>query len=329
MCRSSDLGTRKPLGLQLFDRPLVAFRDAQGRAAVLEDRCAHRHAPLSAGRVCAGRLQCPYHGWEYDSAGKVAYVPALGRDAQPSDELRGVSYSAQEQDGLLWVWPGDGVPTSVPRIATVGEPGWTRFIMKTRFRTGVEACLENFLDCPHATFVHRGWFRSPTGKPVRATVTTLDDGAVAEYFEEPRKRSVIWALFAPPASSMRHTDRFIAPATSRVDYVFSDGRAYNITSTCCPLVDGGLEVFTVMSFRFPIWGPLVRLAFEPISRWIIRQDVRMLDSVADNQLRFAPRGIQSTRADLLAPAIRSWRRALAERRPPPVAGECREVSLVL
>ncbi|MEQ1513085.1 MAG: aromatic ring-hydroxylating dioxygenase subunit alpha [Lysobacteraceae bacterium] len=329
VCRSSDLGARRPLGLQLFDHPLVAFRDAQGRAAVLEDRCAHRHAPLSAGRVCAGKLRCPYHGWQYDGMGRVTQVPALGEHVQPSDELRGVCYRTQEQDGLLWVWPGAGVPAAVPRIATVGEPGWTRFIMKTRFRAGVEACLENFLDCPHATFVHRGWFRSPTGKPVRATVSMLDDGAVAEYFEEPRKRSVIWAMFAPPASTMRHTDRFIAPATSCVDYVFSDGRAYNITSTCCPLVDGAVEVFTVMSFRFPLWGPLVRLAFEPVSRWIIRQDVRMLDMVADNQRRFPPRRTLSTRADLLGPAIRGWRRALAERRTPPAAGECREVSLVL
>ena len=329
VCRSADLGARKPLPLQLFDRPLVGFRDEQGRAAVLEDRCAHRQAPLSAGKVCAGRLRCPYHGWEYDSTGQVAYVPALGRDAPMQPRLRGVAYPAFEQDGLLWVWPGVQAPGPVPKMATVGDPGWTRFVMKTRFHASVEACLENFLDCPHASFVHRGWFRSPTEKPVRAIVTTLADGAVAEYFNEPRKRSVIWALFAPPTSTMRHTDRFIAPATSQVDYVFSDQRAYNITSTCCPLPNNQVQVFTVMSFRFPLWGPLIRLAFEPISRWIIRQDVRMLERVSRNQARFATARAQSTHADLLGPAIWGWRQALAQGREPPAAGTRTEVVLVL
>jgi phenylpropionate dioxygenase-like ring-hydroxylating dioxygenase large terminal subunit len=281
LCRGSDLGRAKPLAARLFGRSLVAFRAADGRPAVMEDRCAHRHAPLSAGRVCAGRLQCPYHGWEYAGDGKVVHVPALGEDCEPAPNLRGVALPCIEQDGLVWAWPGQGEPVGAPRrLPTFGEPGWTRFTMKTRFRGSVEACLENFLDCPHASFVHRGWFRTPARQAVRATVTLLEDGAVAEYFGEPRKASVIWSLFSPRRDEMRHTDRFIAPATSTVDYVFSGGLAYNITSTCSPVEGDAIEVFTVMSFRFPWLGGLVRLFFEPVSRWIIRQDVRMLDQVA-------------------------------------------------
>jgi phenylpropionate dioxygenase-like ring-hydroxylating dioxygenase large terminal subunit len=328
VCRSSDLRSRRPLGVRLFGRPLALFRDAAGRAAALEDRCAHRHAPLSAGRVCAGRLQCPYHGWEYGGDGRVLRVPALGEGAPPG--LSTAALPTREQDGLVWVWPGDGEPLREPRrIATFGEPGWTRFTMKSRFRGSVEACLENFLDCPHATFVHRGWFRSPTQAPVRTNVTMLEDGAVAEYFEEPRKKSVIWAVFSPAGTRMRHTDRFIAPATSCVDYVFSNGLAYNITSTCSPVEGDEVEVFTVMSFRFRGLGPLVRLAFEPLSRWIIWQDVKMLDQVAANRARFPAAPTRSTAADLLGPAIWHWRAALAAGEPPPAPGAIREVTLTL
>lgn len=330
VCRSGDLGARKPLAVRLFGRPLALFRDGAGRAAALEDRCAHRHAPLSEGRVCAGRLQCPYHGWEYGADGQVLRVPALGADAQAPAGLKTGALPVVEQDGLVWVWPGEGEAAGTPRrIPTFDEPGWTRFTMKTRFRGSVEACLENFLDCPHATFVHRGWFRSPTQAPVRTQVTLLEDGAVAEYFEEPRKRSVIWALFSPGGTQMRHTDRFIAPATSCVDYVFSNGLAYNITSTCSPVDGDEIEVFTVMSFRFRALGPLVRLAFEPVSRWIIRQDVKMLDSVAANRARFPAAATRSTAADLLGPAIWRWRAALAAGTPPPEPGAVREVTLYL
>ena len=329
LCRSRDLSPRAPLGVRLFGRRLAVFRGEDGRPAVLEDRCVHRHAPLSAGRVCAARLQCPYHGWEYEGSGRVARVPALGAGVPVPAGLQAAALPCVEQDGLVWTWPGEGVPDGPPRpIATCGEPGWTRFIMKTRFRGSIEACLENFLDCPHATFVHRGWFRSPTGTPVTARVTMLADGAQAEYFGEPRRRSVIWAMFSPPGGTMHHVDRFIAPATSCVDYAFPNGLAYNITSTCSPVEGDAIEVYTLMSFRFRGLGPLVRLFFEPLSRWIIRQDVRMLDRVAGNRADGAA-PVRSTEADLLGEAIWRWRSALARGEPTPAAGAVHDVRIVL
>ena len=43
---------------------------ADGKVAALEDRCAHRFAPLSMGKIVGGdRVQCPYHGLEYDTSG--------------------------------------------------------------------------------------------------------------------------------------------------------------------------------------------------------------------------------------------------------------------
>jgi hypothetical protein len=68
--------------------------------------------------------------------------------------------------------------------------------METLFRGGVKACPENLLDCPHATHVHRYWFRSPIFRPVRAVVRTLDDGAVTEYLEEPGEKSLVWSLLS-------------------------------------------------------------------------------------------------------------------------------------
>ncbi len=85
---------------------------------------------------------------------------------------------------------------------------------------------------------------------------------------------------------MRHTDRFIAPATSRVDYEFSDGRYYIITSSCTPVGAHETQVYTVISFRFGRIGALVRLFFEPLSHVIIRQDTRMLRLQQANLRRF-------------------------------------------
>ena len=45
--------TNKPIGRQICGEHIAMFRTASGRVAALEDRCAHRYAPLSGG-VCIG-----------------------------------------------------------------------------------------------------------------------------------------------------------------------------------------------------------------------------------------------------------------------------------
>lgn len=328
-CLSNELKSGSPLGVVLEERPLVFFRDGRRRAVALEDRCLHRNAPLSQGRVRDGRLQCLYHGWVYDETGSVSEIPTLARPEGRECKLAAKGYPAQEGGGFVWVSLEDaptGTPLPFPHL---GERGWTSFTMKTRFKAPVEACLENFLDCPHATFLHRYWFRAPTAKPVRARVRTLADGAEAEFFEEPRERSFVWWLLAPREGGMRHVDRFIAPRTSFVDYEFPNGLRYTITSSCSAVDEDATEVYTVISFRYPVLGWLIRLAFEPLARRIIRQDVEMLDAQYANIARFGGPRFASTRADLLGKHIAAWRVALARGDPPPAAGEQYDVDIRL
>ena len=47
-----------------------------GEWSVTLDACPHRLAPLSQGRVDAnGCLECPYHGWQFDSSGALTKIP--------------------------------------------------------------------------------------------------------------------------------------------------------------------------------------------------------------------------------------------------------------
>ena len=192
-CLSRELSARGPLAVQADKFPLVLFRDGSGAPRALEDRCAHRNAPLSLGTVRDGRLQCGYHGWTYDGDGALVDVPALA-DGKSASEGCGVKrFPVLEQDGFVWVSLSERAAESAPpRFAHFGERGWTSFVMKNTFSAPMAACLENFLDCPHATFLHRHWFRAPTAKRVRATVRTLADGAVAEFHDEPREKSLVW-----------------------------------------------------------------------------------------------------------------------------------------
>jgi phenylpropionate dioxygenase-like ring-hydroxylating dioxygenase large terminal subunit len=325
-CRSRELRAGQALGVVVENIAIVLFRDAQHTPVALEDRCAHRNAPLSMGRVSSGGIECAYHGWRYDVRGRVVEIPALPQSEATRCEHSVKNYPVFEQEGFIWVSVDDVSPAAMPSVFPyLGHAGWTSFTMKTLFRAPVEACLENFLDVPHATFLHRYWFRAPTSREITARVRILADGVQAEYFEEPRKKSLVWWLLAPLEGAMRHTDRFIAPRTSRVDYEFPGGLHYIITSSCTPIDARSTQVYTVITFRYPLLGWLVRLLFEPLSRRIIGQDAGMLNAQYANVDRFGGPAFTSTRADLLGRHIKAWRSALSAGKPLPAAGEDQDV----
>ena len=327
-CRSVNLRRNRIRAVTLEGKPLALFRAASGAVAALEDRCPHRNAPISHGRLCEAGLRCRYHGWLWAADGRLLEVPALQAGECPSVRLKGAH--ACEQDGFVWVSFDEERPTVPPlAFAHLGEARWHSFVLTNRFDAPVEACLENFLACPHATFLHRYWFRSPAARSVRAIVRSLADGAEAEYFDEPREKSLVWWLLAPRRGSMRHVDRFIAPRTSRVDYEFPGGLHYIITSSCSAIDAGSTLVHTVISFRYPWLGALIRIVFEPLSRIIIRQDVDMLAAQYRNVSRFGGPRFTSTGADLLGRYIVDWRRALDDGTAPPPAGKSHEVGLRL
>ena len=120
---SAELRT-KPKAFVLNGLPLVTFRDASGRSVALLDRCAHRNAPLSAGRVIDGEIQCHYHGWRFDGAGACKAVPGLCGDANHPTR-RVPSFACQDSQGWVWVYSKpDVIPSEGPyEIPCADQPG--------------------------------------------------------------------------------------------------------------------------------------------------------------------------------------------------------------
>jgi len=307
---------RQPLASVMLGESVVLFRDDQGRVGTLEDRCAHRNAPLSAGRVSNNCIECPYHGWRYDGQGSCMHIPSLGEGAKPPRHTVR-SYPVQEQDGYVWVYMGEDVPTSAPfKFPHVGEQRWSTFRMRTRFQTDVEACLENFLDCPHTAYVHKGWFRNHDTSQLKAYVRTSDGVAEAEFENEPVSDSVITRLFYPRGHKPRHTDRFIMPSVSRVDYEFGPERHFIISSACTPMSDWETQVYTVITFCFGHIAPVVRLAFEPMARRIMRQDVDILALHGQQMRKLGGPRYAHVETDLLGIEIQRMRRRCERGEPP-------------
>jgi phenylpropionate dioxygenase-like ring-hydroxylating dioxygenase large terminal subunit len=307
-CESGELSAL-PLPRTLFDRHLVLYRDGTGKPAALLDRCAHRNMALSLGKVVEGCLECPYHGWRYNAEGQCKTVPSLGPEGAIPSSIHVQAFRCVEQDGYVWVFCGENEATRLPfSFPNVSAPEWTTFRMKTRFEASVESCLENFLDCPHTVFVHKGWFRNPDARALTALVRRLADSVEVEFKNEPTSDSVIARLLYPKDQPLKHTDRFIMPNLSRVDYDFGPKHHFIITSQCTPISEMETEVYTVMTYRYGAWGSLIRLFFEPMSRHIIKQDVEILAAQTRQLGLFGGAKFSHVETDLLGLHIQSMRR---------------------
>jgi phenylpropionate dioxygenase-like ring-hydroxylating dioxygenase large terminal subunit len=108
-----ELGQGKPVGIQCLGENLVVWRDERGSPAVLCDRCPHRSAKLSLGRVLEGKLQCALHGLRFDGAGQCVLIPWELDDSPSRNEVHARSYPAQELGGYIWAYLGgpDKFPT--------------------------------------------------------------------------------------------------------------------------------------------------------------------------------------------------------------------------
>ena len=187
-------------------------------------------------------------------------------------------------------------------------------------------------------FIASQTFAQPGSKKItRAVTRTLSDGAETEYFEEPREKSVVWKLLSSGNTQLKHIDRFIAPAMSRVDYDFSDGRYYVISSSCTPIDERTSMVFTVISFRvgnYRPWinsalGKAVQLLFQPLSHLIIKQDIQMLNLQYNNIKRFDGPAFSVIKQDVLFKHIKQWRHAIENQLTPPQAGIEEEIELTI
>jgi phenylpropionate dioxygenase-like ring-hydroxylating dioxygenase large terminal subunit len=159
--RSSDLGDA-PVRIKRFGMMLAVWRDSAGRPNVVQDRCPHRGASLSLGKVRSNTLSCPYHGWTFDRAGSCVDIP-FG-DAQ--DERRAAimrratiqAYPAEDRAGYIWAFYGpaaDVKPLSIVPYE-LEDPRWSLFRQEYVWDTNWLNILDNILDPVHALFVHVG-----------------------------------------------------------------------------------------------------------------------------------------------------------------------------
>ena len=161
----SEIG-RKPLARTILNEPVVFFRTEDGTPVAFEDRCVHRHLPLSMGRLVGDRLQCHYHGLQYDTAGRCVRIP--GQDQIPST-AKVKSYPVVERHRWVWIWMGDPAladPAKITDFHWLDDPDWGAKSSYLHVKSNWQLVVDNLLDLTHLAFVHE---------------TTIGNAALAEH----------------------------------------------------------------------------------------------------------------------------------------------------
>ena len=270
---SRELPKGQPIGVKRFGQKLVFWRGPENSIVCMLDKCRHRGAALSIGKVLHGHLQCPFHGFEYDFSGNVAHIPANGRNAPLPKDFQVMSYPAREAHDFIWVWWGEP-QSDYPPLPWFED-------LDSRFSYGRDydlwpvhysRAIENQLDVFHLPFVHH----NTIGRGRRY----ITDGPFTELKDNTLK---VWVMNRVedglPAKSQRDLNEPTSPALLHFKFPnlwmnrLSDD--FRIVIAFVPVDENHTKFYLryYQSFiRMPILRGIVNGLTAISSRVILRQD---------------------------------------------------------
>ncbi|KAL9177114.1 hypothetical protein ABFS82_01G037600 [Erythranthe guttata] len=146
-----------PLGLTVFDKQVVLYRDGDGDLWCYEDRCPHRLAKLSEGQIFDGRLECLYHGWQFEGNGKCVKIPQLSTGAKIPQSACLKTYEIKDSQGVVWIWMSHKTPSNtkkIPFFENFDRPGFRDISTIHELPYDHSILLENLMDPAHVPISH-------------------------------------------------------------------------------------------------------------------------------------------------------------------------------
>jgi len=270
----------EPVGVMRMGERMVFWRDSSGKVQCALDKCPHRGVQLSLGSMVDDHLQCPFHGFEYDSNGRCILIPANGRGGVIPSAMRLRTYPTHEAHGYIWAWWGES-PQAEPEPPTFFDNIDESFQYASAhdpWEAHYSRVIENQLDVVHLPFVHRNTIGSGN--------RTVVDGPLVEWHGAKMLYTYVFNRVddgRPPRkpSDIRREEarsvhlEFIFPNLWQ-NHISSDVR---VVAAFVP-VD---EAHTLLYIRFyqrflsaPIIGKLAAILAMPYNLYIAHEDRRVV-----------------------------------------------------
>jgi phenylpropionate dioxygenase-like ring-hydroxylating dioxygenase large terminal subunit len=228
-----------PKSFELLGQNIVLWLDTEGKPAAVRDRCCHRTAKLSLGKVVDGNICCPYHGWTFNSAGTCVHFPQ-GENGSISPSYKVDAYRCVERYGYAWVCLGEPL-ADIPNIPEAVNPEY-RLIHEfyEPWNCAGLRVMENELDLAHPTFVHTTTFGShehPIPDLLKLTETESGlhvHGVLGVVNPQLQQQN----LKMDEAATVRTLDmNWFLPFTIKLRIAYPNGLVHIIVNTMTPIND--------------------------------------------------------------------------------------------
>lgn len=317
---ASQLKPGQMKSLVIMGEPVVFFRDETGKAAALRDICPHRGIPLSYGQVLKGELECPYHGWTFNTQGTCTKIPSLTSD-QDLDcrKIKVRSYPVTEQQGQVWIFIGEKNfdPALAPKIPVLDFwPKETRpkLVKIVDFPCHIDHAVIGLMDPAHGPYVHKSWFwrSEKTMYEKRKKFGPVDYG-FQMIRHRPSSNSKAYKIFGgAPTTEIN----FTLPSV-RVETVEVGQRRFVSYTALTPVSEKLTRVSQMAYWDIP-WLGLVSPFIRSFANKFLNQDKDAVTKQQDG-LKYDPSLMLIKDADTQAKWYyglkEEWSRALAEKRP--------------
>jgi 5,5'-dehydrodivanillate O-demethylase len=169
--------------LRVMGEDLVLFRDKSGRLGLLADRCAHRGASLSYGRVEERGIACGYHGWLYDLEGNCLECPGEPAGSKFHLTVKHRAYPVQEHVNLVWAYMGPAPAPVLTHYDTLfRKDGHRKIVVHPQLDCNWFQAMENSVDPAHLQILHQEFYGRGQRKPASTTRGFTDDVTHFEFY---------------------------------------------------------------------------------------------------------------------------------------------------
>ena len=269
----------KPVGMVRLGENIVVWRDKDGAAHVIEDRCPHRGARLSMGWNLGDRLACWYHGVEIDGDGVVVDVPAVA-ECPLVGETAVKAYPSFELMGGIFVYFGDALhpdPVEFELPEQLDSEEWDGLLCTAHWRCNHRYAVDNVMDPMHGTYLHaRSHSMDEGDRKARMQVTATDHGILFEKLDQ-HGVNFDWVEFADTGGLwMRLTLPYRAKA--------GPGGQFGIVGFVTPIDADNCRVFfwrtrKVKGWERDLWRFMYRHRLETLHWDVLEQDRVLLESM--------------------------------------------------
>ena len=181
---AKEIKGNDPVGVTRLGMKLALWRSEDGGLHCIYDKCCHRGASLSAGKVLHDTVRCPFHGFAYDASGKVVLIPANGSAIPVPERYHVQAFKVIEQYDFIWLWNGDYTDDTpeIPFFPYLRQ-GFSYGGFAETWPVHYTRAIENQLDVVHLPFVHTNSIGRGNKTLVNGPVVLWKDNCMTFYVD--------------------------------------------------------------------------------------------------------------------------------------------------